>query len=506
MTTRHSAILIGTHLLALGVGWWAVRARETPTAANPPSALSGKTDRPPRQERRVGTADLIAAYVNSDFWGETLKLRSAATREEPATSGPTPVYIPAEQRAAEVADIPAALQKELESVNAGKYYDYQLVKALIGRWMKEDAAACAAWLGGMNSRVGWGDPFNAFAESLPPMELIGLMDGWLRTNRHSALSAIAERVAKENAAELPALLARLGGDEAKGFLENAANGARLEDAEVWLSLVADDPIRLAGLAGKWIQGPGSSWEWRDGEWLPSRPEMKDWEAKAEVALAAAAGTPAEEVFRKQWERERLRSDSGRELARVAREPAEASAALVELYRAAGQDEAEAVRRAGEEISKGYQGGLQVWQREAWEQDLQLSLLGRQSLEAVLAARLDAIDSSLPEVLRPGTRGSSWRDAMRVDPAATLEVARQREAGNEAVRAAAELIQTNQTLLSVQAEILGLLAQQGLWKPGGPLPKAETFAAEYLRDDPVSARAWLQRLPESLSTSIKEGSR
>jgi hypothetical protein len=358
----------------------------------------------------------------------------------------------------------------------------------------------------MNSRIGWGDPFNAFAESLPPLELVGLMDGWLRTNRGRALSAIAERVGKENASELPALLARLGGDEAKGFLESAANYARLEDAELWLSLVADDPNRLAGLAGKWIQGPGSNWEWRDGEWQPSSPEMKDWEARAEMALAAAAGSPAEEVFRKQWELERLRSDSGRELARVAREPAEATAALVELYRAAGHDEAEAVRRAGEDISKGYQGGLQVWQREAWEQDLQLSLLGRQSLETVLVTRLDAIDSSLPEVLRPGTRGSSWRDAMRVDPAATLEVARQRGAGDEAVRAAAELIQTNETLLSVQAEILGLLAQQGLWKPGGPLPKAETFAAEYLRDDPVSARAWLQGLPESLSTQIKEGSR
>ena len=505
MKKQHSAILIGTHLLALGVGWWAVRGRDSEPAPDAPSALAGKTDRPPRQERRVDTADLMAAYGDSGFWTESRALRNVATREEPA-SGATPVFIPAEQRAAEIADIAGALQKELESLNAGKSYDHELAKALIRRWMKEDAAACAAWLGRMNSRIGWGDPFNAFAESLPPLELVGLMDGWLRTNRGRALSAIAERVGKENASELPALLARLGGDEAKGCLESAANYARLEDAELWLSLLADDPNRLAGLAGKWIQGPGSNWEWRDGEWQPSSPEMKDWEARAEMALAAAAGSPAEEVFRKQWELERLRSDSGRELARVAREPAEATAALVELYRAAGHDEAEAVRRAGEDISKGYQGGLQVWQREAWEQDLQLSLLGRQSLETVLVTRLDAIDSSLPEVLRPGTRGSSWRDAMRVDPAATLEVARQRGAGDEAVRAAAELIQTNETLLSVQAEILGLLAQQGLWKPGGPLPKAETFAAEYLRDDPVSARAWLQGLPESLSTQIKEGSR
>lgn len=505
MTTRHSAILIGTHLLALGAGWWAVLGRETTTAADPRPALAGKTDRPPRQERRVEAAELLAAYGNSDFWGEALNLRIEATREEPA-SGQTPVFIPAEQRAAEIADIPGALQKELESVNAGKTYDYQLAKALIRRWMKEDAVACAAWLGGMNSRIGWGDPFNAFAASLPPMELIGLMDGWLRTNRSRALSAIAQQVAKENAAELPALLARLGGDEARSFLGNAANYARVEDAEVWLSLVADEPNRLAGLAGKWIQGPGANWEWRDGEWQTSSPDMKDWEARAEMALAAAAGTPAEEVFRKQLEGERLRGEAGRELARVAREPAEASASLVELYRAAGYDEAEAVRRAGEEISKGYEGGLQVWQREAWEQDLQLSLLGRQSLETVLAARLDAIDSSLPGVLRPGTRGSSWRDAMRIDPAATLEVARQRGAGDEVVRVVAELIRDNETPLSVQAEVLGLLAKQGLWKQGGPLPDAGTFAAEYLRDDPVPARAWLQGLPESLSVRIKEGSR
>jgi hypothetical protein len=72
--------------------------------------------------------------------------------------------------------------------------------------------------------------------------------------------------------------------------------------------------------------------------------------------------------------------------------------------------------------------------------------------------------------------------------------------------AAELIRDNETPLSVQAEVLGLLAKQGLWTQGGPLPNAGTFAAEYLRDDPVPARAWLQGLPESLSARIKEGSR
>ena len=501
MIARTSAILIGTHLLALGAGWWAVRGRDAAPAADSSPALAGKADRPPRQERRVGGPELLAAYGNSEFWIESQRLRNLATQEAPV-SGPSPASIPVEQRAAETADIPGALQKELEAVNAGKTYDYQLAKALIRRWMKEDAAACAAWIGGMNSRVNWGDPFNAFAESLPPMELIGLMDGWLRTNRGRALSEIAEQVARTNASELPALLARLGGDEAKSFLANAATYARVEDAEVWLNVFTDD----SSLARKWIQGPGTSWEWRDGEWLPSRPEMKDWEARAEMALAAATGTPAEEVFRKQWELERHRSEAGRELARVAREPAEASAALVELYRAAGSDEADALRRVGEEISRSYEGGLQVWQREAWEQDLQLSLLGRQSLDVALAARLDAINAALPEVLRPGTRGSSWHDAMRVDAAATLEGARQRGESDEVVRVAAELVRDHETSMPVRAEILGLLAEQGLWNQDGTLPKAATFMEEYLGFDPDAARSWRQGLPESISNTLKEGSR
>ena len=265
MKTRHSAILIGTHLLALGAGWWALR--DSAVAADPLPALAGKTERSPRQERRGDTAELLAAYNNSDFWMEAQQRRSAA-EEEPPASAASPVFNTPEERAAEIADIPGALQQELESVNAGKAYDYQLAMALIFRWMKEDAAACAAWLGRMNSRVGWGDPFNAFAGALPPLELIGLMDGWLQVNRNRALSAIAERVGRENASELPVLLARLGADEAKGLLENAANHARVEDAALWLSVVGDDPNRLALLARQWIQGPGTDWEWRELRLMP----------------------------------------------------------------------------------------------------------------------------------------------------------------------------------------------------------------------------------------------
>lgn len=234
--------------------------------------------------------------------------------------------------------------------------------------------------------------------------------------------------------------------------------------------------------------------------------MKEWEARAEMALAAVAGTPAEQGFRDRLETERHRSELGRELARLAREPAEATAALVALHRAEGHDEAEALRLTGEAISRSYQGGLQDWHREPWERELQLSLLGRQSVEVALATRLDAIDSSLPEVLRPGTRSSSWRDAMAVDPAATFEVARQRGLSGEATQAASELVGATATSLPVRAEILGLLADQGLWKQGDRLPDPETFATDYLSYDPVAARAWLERLPGSLSKSLKEGSR
>lgn len=503
MTKRLAAILVGTHLLALAAGGWVAGARGTDSEAWSPPA--GATKSSSRSERRVETSELLAAYRNPEFWAETLRLRTAKTRQE-TDSGTPAVYVPAEQRAAEIADIPGALQKELEAVTAGKTYDYELAKALIARWMKEDPTACAAWLGRMNSRVNWGDPFSAFARSLPPLELLGLMDGWLRVNRGRALSALAEAAGKSSAADLPAILERLGDDEARGFLESAARHARLEDAAAWLEVLGDDPRQLSSLAGKWIKGPGSQWEWRDGEWVPSGREIDGWEERADLALAAAAGTPAEEVFRKQWEMELHRSETGRELARVALEPAEASEALVALHMAAGHDEAAARRMAAEEISSNYRGGLEAWQSEAWERDLQLSLLGRESLADALAGRLDAIDSSLPEVLRSSTRVSSWRDAMTVDPVAAFDVARQRGAIDEMVRAASELVRNHETSLSVRAEILGLLADQGRWQQEAQLPEPAVFAAEYLRDDPEAARAWLKRLPPAFSDSLKEVTR
>lgn len=507
MKSRTVALLVGTHLLALGAGWRVVTGRDMESSnASPQSRLASKTDRPMRQERRVATADLLAAYGDSEFWGEAMVLRSKATRPAPPAGGETP-YVKPELRAAEVADIAAAIGKELEAVNGGKTYDYELVRALVARWMTEDPAACAAWLGRMEMRGGWGDPFDAFAKSLPPLELLALIDdGWLQRNRSQALSYLARQVGSASAADLPAILSRFGEGESIGFLLKAADQARAEDAAVWLSLADDYPQLVRELAAQWIEGPGASWEWRDGQLAPSRREMDEWENAARLALAAAAGTPAEEAFRQRWEEQRQASEAGRELVRVAREPVEASAALVDLFVAGGHDEAEARRLATEKIEGNYRNGLETWQRQEWELGLQLSLLGDRRLEEVLDERLAAIDSSLPEVLRSGTRNQSLREAMELDAALTLQVARQRGLQEDAIRGATELVGDSDTSLALQAEVLLALAEQGLWVQGGRLPALGTFTAEYLRDDPVAARVWLARLPASLPTPTGEGGR
>jgi hypothetical protein len=221
-------------------------------------------------------------------------------------------------------------------------------------------------------------------------------------------------------------------------------------------------------------------------------------------LAAAAGTPAEEIFRQQLQAEQERSDKGRELARIVREPAEATAALVDLYVGQGHDEAEARRLASQAIAESYRDGLEVWQKEAWDKDLQLSLLGQRKLDEALTTRLEAIATELPEVLQTGTRNRTWSDAMAIDPAVTLEIARQSGRADEALQSATKLVRNREVSLAKQAEILLTLSEQGMWKQDGELlPNAQTFSEQYLRDDAEAARLWIAKLPPALSQSLKK---
>jgi hypothetical protein len=118
-------------------------------------------------------------------------------------------------------------------------------------------------------------------------------------------------------------------------------------------------------------------------------------------------------------------------------------------------------------------------------------------------------------LQAATRSAAWRDAIAIDPAATLEIARQTGRVDEVVKSATAVVRNHETSLSVQADILLALAEQGLWKQSadqsrsedsGKLPNAAPFAADYLRDDPEAARLWIARLPSPLSQTVKEGVR
>ncbi|HEY1120777.1 MAG TPA: hypothetical protein VGE67_04220, partial [Haloferula sp.] len=103
-------ILIGTHLLALGVGWWCLRPSAPESVASQETSRASKqSERSPRQERRVSTAELLAAYNNPELWGEAQKRRmesfqipaNPAPGPKAQPDGAPPVRMTPAQRAAE---------------------------------------------------------------------------------------------------------------------------------------------------------------------------------------------------------------------------------------------------------------------------------------------------------------------------------------------------------------------------------------------------------------------
>lgn len=476
-----------THLLALGAGWWLAGERSPVVSGAEESTPIRSSGREPRRTSRVPVSELIGAYGNSEYWSESQARRpGAAILEIPVDKHPR---LTPEQRAAETKDIPAAIQKELEALNAGKIHDYMFAKALVTRWMKEDAKACAAWLGRMESRIGWMDPFQAFAASRPPMEVLDLMDdGWLSVNRRRAMESLARQVGESSAASLPDILERLGGDLAKGFLETASRYARPEDAALWLQLAGDDQRMLADLAYRWIQTQ---------DVLGGPPAVPD-EAKlrqAESLLALAEGTPAAELFRARVEEQRRNADGARLLALAGSDPKQAFPDLVRRAMDEGRGEEEATKIACDQIRNALPGGLAIWQKGAWLAAIQHNLSGKSRLDEVLGERLDAIRANLPDPLQSVPRIASFGDALAVDPAATLEFARDRGLLDEVVRGGADKLGQNSLSASVRAEILAAFAREGLWTTSRGLPDPRWFADEYARYDPEAAKAWMAGLPQ-----------
>lgn len=398
--------------------------------------------------------------------------------------GDPPVLSP-DERAVAVGDIPAALQKEIDGLNTGKGHDYILGKALINRWMKENPKACAAWLGGMKSRIGWMDPFHAFAKSLPPMELLDLMEGdWLGANRRRALECLAQHMGDTAATDLPQVLDRLGKEEAAGFLSRASDGASADDAETWLQLAGEDRQLLNGLARRWIDG--------------ARDEPDEgWLRQMELLLQAAAGTPAEEIFRARFEEQRKIAEGRILLASAKADPKQAFDGLLARAIAEGHDPVEARNIASEQVKSAYPGGIETWRQSEWHVSIQQSLAGSRALEDALAERLESIREGLPEPLQAAPRGETWSDALTVDAMATLVFAKHQGLLDEVIRSGAALAGQHDVSLAVKADLLSAFAGEGLWNKSRGLPDPKAFFETYSREDPAAAKAWWASLPQDL---------
>lgn len=481
-----------THLLALGAGWWWAGEKSASGSGVAENIRPLQTRGQARQERPVSPRELIDAYNNPEFWSQA-RARRSGSESSVVRNGDPPVLTPAEQAAA-VGDIAAALQKEIDGLNTGKGHDYMLGKALINRWMKENPKASAAWLGRMKSRIGWMDPFHAFAESLPPMEVLDLMDDdWLRANRGRALKGLAAHMGDTAVAGLPQVLGRLEKEEAARFLSDASSRARAEDAEAWLQVAGDDRQLLNGLARRWIDG---SQDKQDDGWL----------RQMEFLLQAAAGTPAEEIFRARIEEQRKIAEGRILLASAKADPKQAFDGLLARAIADGHDPAEARNIASGQVESAYPGGIETWRQSEWHVSIQQSLAGSRSLEDALAERLDSIREGLPDPLQAAPRGATWSDALTVDAMATLGFAKHQGLLDEVIRSGATLAGQHDVSLAVKADLLRAFAGDGLWDKSRGLPDPKSFLETYSREDPAAAKAWWASLPQNLRNSRTQPSR
>jgi len=410
-----------------------------------------------------------------------------------------PIDLPtgtAEERAAACADIHADLEKEFKKVQGSLGYDYVYSRALVARWVKEDPAACSAWIGAMNSRGAWGDPSDAFARALPAQQALDLMEnGWLDSNRRMALSDIAKATAERSPAELPGILSRLRKGEANSFLNAALYYAKPNDAAIWLQIAGSDEKLLASLADKWIVASPTP----DHRVPSDRNPQQD----AEMALAAAAGTPAEAFFRQRYEAAVLTGKVDETMARLPSEPAAAVAALEAIYREQGLGPDAVQKKIMETVTQRYEGTLGQWNRVEWDSSLQQAVLGTLPMRDALEGRLAAIDSGLPEMLRGSSRASTLRDAMAIEPATVIQLALDRGLESEGVAAAAQVARLSEAPMTVRGDILLALANHDLWTDGHNLPDAKTFALRYFHYDPEAAQSWRRSLPPAMATALQE---
>lgn len=504
MRRSTAAWLVGTHVLALGLGIvFASRSDDerTKPSLRPVPKIS---ERPSREKRQVSTGELLSAYNNFDFISEARARRKGPNEIVDASSKISNEDSP-EDRAAQVDDISASLDEQLDAVNGGKSYDYQFSKALIKRWLLEDPAACMKWVGSMKMQVGWGDPFNAIAEALPAEQLLDLMDeSWLSRNRNRALESIAETVGSSTPEKLGGLLARLSEGEASVFLSTAMRNAKPEDAGIWLKFALEtQPSLVSTLAMQWLGTGASRWEWRDDKLVQSQGPFNkgDWAEKARMVLAAAEGTAAEEEIRQRYTSSLIRAEEERLLALAIREPNNAYDQMMALHQSSGNSSENLHSEVINKISNQFGHHADQWKQGEWEMAIQQNVLGELPMDRVISERLDLIRKEIPESFRAPLQEKALVDALRVDPSAAIRIGMENRMKADLINAAYHAIFEDWQPYSTKARMVLEMDRAGLWRDARNMHDGfASMAKDFLLDDPDAARTWKAQLsPEALKT-------
>lgn len=465
---------------------------------------ASKTERVATEERRVPARDLLAAYRF-----DSPHAREASRRRQKLIYGGDPPHVARqkgdwetpEERAAKVTDFVTTMQERVELVDQGKDYDYMFCKAVIRRWLEEEPEVCMAWLGRMEMRTGWGDPFSELAEGpmgADPVRMLELMgNGWLERNRGYALKNLAERMAKKGVAEIPAALELLRESEREKFLDEALFYAGSEDVAAWLEVIdADDEKRLKKLASKCLGRQLGQF---------SSPKV-DWQQRSEAVMAAVAGTPGEKFFQDEWAREQYSREKARLEAMVETDPKQAVELLVEMRVASGDDPEAARRRVVEDLSSRNNRRVEKWGQKEWEVGLQEVVMGENSLVGVLGERLGKISSELPPELHDTMGGKAVRDTLLVSPGETTAFVLSEGRGAMLEGPLKEFLRDGNHTKSVGATVLREVIENEGWESvPGIRPLAVEFARGYLEIDRERASKWLGTLPPDVAAELERGS-
>lgn len=177
-----TAILIVTHVIALGLGIWAAGTRmgehKTDTGGAPTPKAADRT--PPRQ---VSPGELLDALDDKDAIGEFM---TRARGDEPA---PAPEPEPAPKL---IDDYAAAMTAAVRDLDAGTG-DFLATRNMLGDWFALDRDAATRWLGSFDARSGYSGLVSVGIETGwadDPAGFLQASAGWPGHKRTAAINAV----------------------------------------------------------------------------------------------------------------------------------------------------------------------------------------------------------------------------------------------------------------------------------------------------------------------------